>query len=176
MSEPYQIAFVFPDGLPRESGVHRCHRLLHEHEIRLAEDSLLYLADTDTEEPDPEPVADEESTLRKLVAWPALGSLDYAGPEGLVTVSYADSREQGPISCIIVSALGRAVDQTNSLPRYQQLAADLHRELEATRTVMDWGLEMRGFSCAEEVDRLRSGRFEGTYSLLDLRDERGVPA
>ncbi|MDQ7810266.1 hypothetical protein Q5425_41635 [Amycolatopsis sp. A133] len=171
MSEPYQIAFVFPRGLPRESGVHRCHRLLHEHEIRLAEDSLLYLNDTDTEEPEPEPVTDEDSTLRKLVHWPTLGSLDYAGPEGLVTVSFSDSREQGPVSCITISALGRAVDRTNSLPRYRQLGTDLHQQLAATRTVMDWGLEMRGFSCAEEVDRLRSGRFEGTYSLLDLRNE-----
>lgn len=176
MSEPYQIAFVFPDGLPRNSGVNQCHQLLHDHEIRLAEDSLLYLNDTDTEEPEPEPVTDEETTLRKLVDWPTLGSLDYAGPEGLVTVSYSGSGEAGPVSCIVISALGRVVDQTNSLSRYQQLGADLHKALGATRTVMEWGLEMRGFSCTEEADRLRAGRFEGTYSLLDLRDEQATRA
>ncbi len=170
MSEPYQIAIVIPDGLPAEIAIRRCHRVLGEEGIRVAADSLLLLGDTGAAEPDPEPVPDEASALRRLIAWPTLGSIDYAGPEGMVCVSYHGPPGQSLLTCVVVSAQQRAFEQTDALPRYRLLAARLHQELGARRTVMEWGLEMmQGLSPVEEIARLRLGRFDGAYSLLDLR-------
>lgn len=167
MSEPYQIAVVVPDGLPAGTGIRRCHRILADEGIELAEDSLLALHDTGTEEPDPEPVGDGAAALDRLIGWPTLGTLDYAGPEGIVTVSYLGGA--GVLRGVLVSAQERAVDRTGAVPRYQRLAARLHRELGASRTVMAWGLQRGGFDLDEEIDRLRAGRFSGEYALADLR-------
>lgn len=35
---------------------------------------------------------------------------------------------------------------------------------------MGWGLQSNGFDWQEEVERLESGVFAGTYELLDLRN------
>lgn len=168
MSEPYQIASLIPDGLPAEEGIRRCHRILGEEGIKTSDDSLLALHDTDIEEPEPEALADEASALQRLISWPTLGSVDYAGTEGIVTVSYFGPQDRALLTCVLISALERAVDRTDSLPRYRRLASRLHAELGARRTIMEWGLEMRGFSWSAEIDRLLSGQSIGEYPLLDL--------
>ena len=93
MSEPYQLAALQPDGLPPRDAVHRVHRLLARWGIEVADDSLLYLHDTADAEPEVESVSDPDEALRRIVEWPTLGTLDYGGPEGIVTVSYL--RETG---------------------------------------------------------------------------------
>lgn len=168
MSEPYQIASLIPDGIPAADGIPLCHRVLREDGIIIDSDSLLILHDTDVDEPEPESILDEETTLQRLITWPTLGSIDYAGPEGMVTVSYLGLPGHPLLVCVLISALQRAVERTNSLPRYRNLATHLHSELEARRTIMEWGLEMKGFSPPEEIARLKRGEFLGEYSL-DLR-------
>jgi len=169
MSEPYQLACLITHDLPAEQGIRRCHRILGEEGISISDDSLIALHDTDIEEPEPEIITNEEFALQRLISWPTLGSIDYSGPEGMVTVSYFGPPGQGLLTCVLVSALERAVDRTNALPRYRHLGSRLHTELTAQRTIMEWGLEMRGFSYLAEIERLLSGDFDGEYPLLDLR-------
>jgi hypothetical protein len=169
MSEPYQLAALRPDGLQSTHAIPRIHGLLEQWGIRIAEDSLLYLHDTTDHEPDVEPVLDPVDALQRLMTWPTLGTLDYAGPEGIVTVSYLGASGSEGLKGVLISAMDRSVDRSNSLVRYQHLGAALHELLSARRTVMRWGLEMHGFRWEEEVERLWHGVFKGSYPLLDLR-------
>ncbi|MBA3338801.1 MAG: hypothetical protein H0T54_03470 [Geodermatophilaceae bacterium] len=169
MSEPYQLAALQPDGLPARDAVARVHRLLEDWSIQVAEDSLLVLHDTADQEPEVEPVSDADQALRRIVEWPALGTLDYGGPEGMVTVSYLGGSASIGLQGVLISAQERSVDRTNSVSRYQRLGAALHEELPARRTVMRWGLEMHGFRWQDELERLGRGDIVGSYPLLDLR-------
>jgi len=170
MSEPYQIAALQPDGLPSDEAIPRVHQLLNRWGIHIAPDSRLNLHDTPDHQPEVEPVNDAEHALQRLIAWPTLGTLDYAGPEGIVTVSYFGHSGSKGLKCVLISALDSSVDRTDSLERYQRLGSDLHEKLPAKRTVMRWGLEMHGFRWEEEIERLRQGLIVGSYPLLDLHN------
>lgn len=169
MSEPYQIACMILETLAAERGVLITHELLRQADILIADDSLLALHDTDTDEPWPEPVLDEAAALRSLIAWPTMGALDYASAEGMVSVEYHRTPGSDTLACVIISAMERAVERAGMLPHYQHLAARLHSGLNARRTILEWGLEMRGFRYEDELARLAEGEFSGTYPLLDLR-------
>lgn len=169
MSEPYQLAALQPNALLPAEAIPRVHKLLAEYGIQIADDSLLNLHDTADHETDVEPAPDADAALRRIIDWPTLGTLDYGGPEGIVTVSYLGGAASGGLQAVLVSAQQRAVDRTNSVPRYQWLGTALHETLPARRTVMQWGLVMHGFRWPEEIDRLRRREFEGSYPLLDLR-------
>ena len=129
---------------------------------------MLSLHRNQGDEPDVEPVADAESAIKRIVQWPLLGTLDYAGPEGIVSISYLGESSIG-LQCVMISAQQRSVDRTGSVVRYQELGAALHAELPAERTIMEWGLAAHGFRWMDEIERLRNGQFQGSYPLLDLR-------
>jgi hypothetical protein len=169
VSEPYQLAALQPDGLPPRDAVPRVHRLLEGWSIQVADDSLLSLHDTADQEPEVEPVSDADEALSRIVEWPTLGTLDYGGPEGIVTVSYLGGPDPIGLQAVLISAQERSVDRTDSVSRYQRLGAALHEELPARRTIMRWGLEMHGFRWQDEIERLRRGDIEASYPLLDLR-------
>ena len=168
MSEPYQVASIRPTGLPPRAGVHEVHRLLRDWNVRIEGDSSFVLHEYGSEEPEVEPVTDVDGTLDQVSDWPTLGTIDYAGPEGIVSVSYLGEAGAG-LQCVLISAQERSVERTNSIDRYQELGTALHDALRARRTVMRWGLEMHGFQWEQEVERLRRGVVEGSYPLLDLR-------
>ena len=169
MSEPYQLAALQPDALPPVEAIPRVHKLLADFGIRVAEDSLLYLHDTEDLETEVEPISDADEALRRIIEWPTLGTLDYGGAEGIVTVSYLGDATSGGLEAVLVSAQERSVDRTNSVPRYQWLGQALHETLPARRTIMQWGLVMHGFRWRDEIDRLRRSEYAGSYPLLDLR-------
>ena len=169
MSEPYQIISIRPDGLDPLSGVRTCHELFSSFGIHFDEDSLMLLAASGDDEPEPRPVVTPDEALKELAAWPALGSLVYEAADGPLTVTYEGSAAPRRIQVVVISVLQRAVERRDAVSRYIDLASALHHALGSTRTIMDWGLEARGFRWPEEVVRLRSRQFEGTYEYADLR-------
>lgn len=173
MSEPYQIVSIKPEGLDPLRGIRITHDVLTSFGIQFDEDSVLLLEATSDEAPEPEPlpVVEADRALAKLAAWPALGSLVYEADEGPVTVTYDGSDAPPRLQVVIISALQRAVDRRNALGRYEDLASALHRALGSTRTIMDWGIEARGFNWHDEVRRLRVREFQGIYTQLDLRGQ-----
>ncbi len=92
-------------------------------------------------------------------------------PEGMATVSYKGPLNSGTVEAVKVSILPRAFERggDESRERYATLASLLHNRLGATRTIMDWGLEYRGFQWADEIERLRRGVFDDSYALVDLQ-------
>jgi hypothetical protein len=171
MSEFYQIACLVPSGRSAEKTVRECHEFLRLNRIEMAEDSLLLLHEFGQDEPDPEPISDDEAALKKLLSWPTFGTIDYAAPEGIITVSYFGSTDAGGITCVMISIPDGIFERSNARPRYTDIARKLHRKLEAKRTIMDWALQAHGFSYDAELTRLKSGQFSDSYAMLDLRAE-----
>jgi hypothetical protein len=90
-------------------------------------------------------------------------------PEGMTNVSF--HVEAGKVRAVAISILQRAFDRGGDVSRrrYEEVAKQLHAGLGATRTIFDWGLRARGLRWDEELARLRDGKFDGRFDLLDLR-------
>lgn len=170
MSEPYQL-FVFPDAsLPIDTVIRQTHTILKDWGAALDADSMLYLEENGTEEPDPQEIENEEAALQTLVAWPALGSLSYGTPEMMISVGFKRVPNADAVAAVVLSMLQRTMDAGGEalFDRYRHLGRSLFASLRARRVVFDWGLEANGFDWAEEAARLASGRVEGSYALLDV--------
>ena len=132
----------------------------------------MHLNDLGDKENEPEPISDGRQAMARLAGWPTLGSIEYAMPEGMATVSFEGPESKQAVQAITISILPRAFEKggDESRKRYQAIAQELHRRLKARRTIMGWGLTAYGLRWVEEVARLERGEHSGTYSILDLRD------
>lgn len=175
MSEPYQIFALMPQGLPAAKAVFRTHEVFAELGGSLDEDSLLILNDTPDEEPEPEEIGDPAAALERLATWPTLGSIVYAMPEGMTTVTFQTKSDTCLVQSVSVSILEKAFEGggQQSKARYLTLARKLHDKLHAKRTILEWGLEYGGFRWREEIERLKEGAFAGTFDLFDLKTLEG---
>jgi hypothetical protein len=171
MSEPYQIFVLLPAGISGKEAVYGTHEVLEEMNGSLEEDCSLYLNDTKDEEPEPEFISTLPEALHKLATWPTLGSIDYAMPEGLITVSYKCPPDSNIVEAIKLSVPEGAYEKGHeeSKRRYSELARRLHTRFGANRTIMEWGLEYKDFCWLEEIGRLKRGQIVGKYDLVDLR-------
>ena len=141
------------------------HALLERWGIQVAYDSVLALHDTADNEPEVESVSDADEALRRIVEWPTLGTLDYGGPEGIVTVSYLGGPAPNGLQVVMISAQERSVDRTDSVSRYQRLGAALHDELRALG-----GRSCSGDSrCTASAGRTRSNGYAAEESRGRIR-------
>ena len=141
----------------------------------LDEDSMLILNETEDEEPDPEYIMEPSDALATLAQWQTFGAIAYSMPEFVITVAYKGVPYTKSIQAIKISMMERAFekggDETKN--KYAELAQKLHDKFQAKRTIMDWGIEYKGFGWAEEIERLKKGEFIGEYALADIKEMAG---
>lgn len=173
MSEPYQAFLLVPRGIAPSDAVQLVHNLLTNLGANIDEDSLLILNDFDEHEPEPEYVRSVAEALGRLAAWPTMGSIDYMYCEAMTTISF--KRQGDHVAAIAVSILSSAFERgENYRECFLELVRVLDDLLRPIRTIMQWGLEMSGFSWEDEMDRLKRGQFASSYPLLDIR-RKSVP-
>ena len=173
MSLFYELFVFLPDGIPGGVAVHRTHDVIESLGGELDEFSHLMLNETETDEPDAEPIVDAAEALQRLATWPTYGSISYSMPEGPATVSYDRTGDDPLVRSIKVGIYESMLDQRGeeSQRRYRRLARELHDRFGATRTVMDLAPTYRGFDWRQELERLDAGTYVGSYSVVDLRRE-----
>lgn len=175
MSEPYQIFVLIPDGIHPQKAVYDTHEILEKMGGVLDEDSMLILNETEDDEPDPEYITEPCQALATLAQWQTFGAIAYSMPEFVITVAYKGVPYTKSIQAIKISMLERAFekggDETKN--KYAELAQKLHDKFQAKRTIMDWGIEYKGFGWTEEIERLKKGEFIGEYALADIKDMAG---
>ena len=166
----YQIYSLLTKGITSSAGVSATNQILKEFHGNIEEDCLLILEDTAIEEMEPAYVKDGDTALQRLQEWPTLGSIEYSMPEILILVSFKHLPTSNFVSCVKLSLPTKSFESLDEKNKrhYSQIAAMLHEALGSARTIMDWGLELGGFSWIEEIERLKKRVFEGEYSL-DLR-------
>ncbi len=174
MSEPYQIFVLMVNGVNSNSAVYGTHKVINNLGGGIDEDSLLILNETEGEEPEPTYIEDSEKALEALAKWPTYGSIDYTMPKLSMTVSFKGILYRDCVKAIKISCGQREFEKGNLEAKSicARLAQNLHDAFEAERTIMDWGLEYKGFDWQEETERLRNGVFIGEYNLVDIKREK----
>lgn len=172
MSESYQIFVLLLKGFDQQEAVQVVNEVLTNLGGELdSEDSLLLLHETETEEPEPEYIINPAQALEKLATWPTYGAIVYFFSGISVTVSFEGEPSQKLVLAVTLSMGQRSFEaggqETQS--RFKSLALSLHESLGASRTIMDWGLEYKGFDWKAELARISKGQFFGSYQLIDLR-------
>ncbi|BAZ11182.1 hypothetical protein NIES4071_30080 [Calothrix sp. NIES-4071] len=174
MSESYEVLVLIPEKLPVKEVVYQTHQIISEMGGYIDEDCMLILNDTKDISPDIEYIYNDEVALNQLINWPALGGINYAMPDAIITVEYAGEYAESTVQAIritIPDTIIFALDGSESKDRYASLASVLHERLRAKRTIVDWGLMYRGIYWKEEIERLNNGEYLGNYSI-DLRAEK----
>ncbi|MBD2771455.1 hypothetical protein [Iningainema tapete] len=176
MSESYQIFILIPNGIQAERAVYDTHKIVSKMGGVLDEDSMLILNETETSEPDPEYITEPSEALATLAQWSTYGAIAYSMPEFVITIAYKGIPDQKLIQAIKISIMERAFERGGDeiKNKYVELAQKLHDQFQANRTIMDWGLEYKGFSWREEIERLNRGAFIGQYAIVDLKDMTGA--
>jgi hypothetical protein len=171
MSESYEVLVLMPEGLPSTEVVNGTHEVIGQMGGTIDEDCLLILHDTETERPDIEYISNPQIALTTLANWPALGGLNYAMPDGLITVEFAGTFEANIVQAIRITIPDAIIfdeEGEESKERYVTLGKRLHERFRAKRTIVDWGLFYMGIYWKEEINRLKNGEFVGQY-FIDLR-------
>lgn len=171
MSESYEVLVLIPEKLPVKEVVYKTHQVISEMDGCIDEDCMLILNDTKDVSPDIEYIYNDEVALDKLVNWPALGGINYATPDAIITVEYAGEFAAFTVQAIRITIPDTIIFNENgsqSKDRYAALASILHKSLKAKRTIVDWGLMYRGIYWKEEIERLNNGEYLGSY-FVDLR-------
>lgn len=171
MSEPYQIFVLIPEGIPQRIAVYKTHEIVISMDGEIhADDSLLILNDIEDQEFEPYYIEDVDQALESLAGWKTSGSIVYFIP-GATTFTYLSALSDGNIQSIKISILESSflkIEKSSANNTYKDLAAVLHREFAAKRTIMNWGIEYQGFDWQEEIERLKMDCFDRSYSLVDL--------
>lgn len=175
MSESYQIFILIPDGIQAEKAVYDTDEILAKMRGVLDEDSMLILNKTQKEEPDPEYITEPSNAVATLAQWPTYGAIAYSMPEFVITIAYKGVPCKKLIQAIKISIMERAFERGGDeiKNKYAELAEKLHDKFQANRTIMDWGIEYKGFCWSEEIERLKRGEFIGQYAIVDIKDMAG---
>jgi hypothetical protein len=175
MSEPYQIFVLLAQSVNQSELVYKTHEILEQLDAYLDENCLLILNDIGNEEFEPEYLETPEQidkALENLSKWPTHGSISYFMKMLNPTVTYCGEPYTGTVSAIKFSLTqGFFESHEDELkPFFIQLAEKLHLQFHAKRTIMDWGIEYKGFHWKEEIERLKEDKFIGQYDMLDIRE------
>ncbi len=173
MSESYQIFILIPNGIQAEKAVYNTHEIIEKMGGVLDEDSMLILNETQNEEPEPEYITEPREALATLAQWSTYGAIAYSMPEFVITIAYKGVPAKNFIQAIKISMMERAFERGGDeiKNKYAALAHKLHDQFQASRTIMDWGIEYKGFCWLEEIERLDRGEFIGQYTILDIKDK-----
>lgn len=173
MSEQYQIFVLLPDGISGEKAIYDTHLILEQMGGDLDEDSILMLNETPDDSPEPEYITDADNALATLAQWQTGGAIAYSMPEFMITVAYKSFPDTNLIQAIKISMMERAFERggDDTKNKYVNLAHKLHDNFQAKRTIMDWGIEYKGFSWDEEINRLKKDELIGEY-LVDIRADK----
>lgn len=173
MSEQYHIFILIPDGIFGDKAVYETHSILEKMGGVLDEDSILMLNDTQNDSPEPEYIIDALEALANLAQWHTFGAIAYSMPEFMITVAYKALPDTNLVQAIKISMMERAFEKggDDTKNNYINLAQKLHENFQAERTIMDWGIEYKGFSWDEEISRLTKGELVGEY-LIDIRADK----
>ncbi len=171
--EQYQIFVLLPNGVSGEKAIYDTHLILEQMGGTLDEDSILMLNETPNDSPEPEYITDADNALATLAQWQTFGAIAYSMPEFIITVAYKSSVDTNLIQAIKISMMERAFEKggDDTKNKYVNLAQKLHENFQAERTIMDWGIEYKGFSWNEEISRLKKGELVGEY-LVDIRADK----
>jgi hypothetical protein len=172
MSEAYQAFVLIPNGISAEKAVYTTHAILETYGGTLDEDSMLMLNETSDQEPEPEYVTAANEALATLSRWSTFGSIAYSMPEFVITVSYKGIPYEDLVQVVKISIMERAFERLTqeAKDKYLELTRTIHESLHAKRTIMDWGIEYKGFIWDEEIEKLSNNEFMGNYDILDLRN------
>lgn len=134
-----------------------------------------FLLESDDDDDEPQPITDVEKVLDDVARNPRLGLVEYFFEGASLTVTYLNEQPGSHVDCIRCSLPQRAFERGGEELRraVEGLAAQLHAALRAARTLMDWGLQARGFSWHDELARLRAGQVVGTYPIVDITANEG---
>jgi len=168
MGEFYNLYVVLAHPADATSAITTVHHTIMAAGGEIDEDCT-YLLETDDDD-EPRPITDVETVLDDVARNPRLGLVEYFFDGASLTVTYLNEQPGSHVDCIRCSIPQRAFERGGEELRraVEGLAAQLHAALRATRTLMDWGLEARGFSWRDEVARLRAGQVVGTYPIVDV--------
>ncbi len=172
MSEYYQIYVLIPDGITSFNAVYTTNELLSQTGgCVIQEESLCILNDISDCEFDPEYVIDPAQALSTLAKWPTYGSIDYLTEDLFVLVSYNGIPFANVVQVIKLSFGQRSFEKggLETEMRYKQLAEAFHKKFRAKRTIMDWGIDYKGFDWQNEISNLKRNDFKRGYTMLDMR-------
>jgi hypothetical protein len=176
MSEDYKINLHLDTKASIFGTMLETHGILSRHGIKITGDSEILLFDyMDEGDFDFEPIKDLHKALKKLAAWPALGTVSYWLEDREISVAYSKEIENTSIQCISIFFADRFFEDEKGggyLPILLNLVADLHQGLRSTRTIWGWGLDAwLGYDWTEEIQRLSKKKVEGLYWLDILRED-----
>ncbi|MCY1079504.1 hypothetical protein [Archangium lansingense] len=119
-------------------------------------------------EREPELVSSEEDGLNRLFEWPTLGGMGFSLSGHKIFVSF---RGETPhhVDVITMSMNSKLYVFHPDIRRsFEETVARLHQIFKSKRTVVDYDLLSPASWLKKEVEKVRSGVFEGRYAL-DLR-------
>jgi hypothetical protein len=157
--------------MPAREAIRKTHRILKEMGGEWDEETSLFFDTPPEGTPESVPVTNEEEALDKLTTVPGLVAVDYVMPEGTADVYYEKSPGGDSVQAVVITIGRNMFDRggAETIKRYADIAARLHEELGAARTVMGWGLRYQGFRWSEELERLERGQYVNSYEIADLR-------
>jgi hypothetical protein len=119
-------------------------------------------------EREPEVALSEEEAIKAILSWPALGGTEYnfSGHKLIVFLFATEAYCVDAISLSIIS--GNRMDDPKVKSDHEELIKDIHISLAAKRSLVEYELLSPNSFWIQEVERIRSGVFEGKY-FMDLR-------
>lgn len=128
----------------------------------------VFFNDSGDMERESELVSSEDDGLGRIFEWPAFGGMELNLSEQRIVVVF----HGGTPHCVDVITLSMNATPYMSSPKvqrgFEEAIAGLHEVFKAKRTAMDYELLSPASWLMQEVERVRSGVFEGRYAL-DLR-------
>jgi hypothetical protein len=142
--------------------------LFKAHQMTLAPGTCVIFNDHENLEREPEEVHSEGEALTHIINWPSLGGVEY-GLAGHKVIVFTFGKGAHQVDVITVSTMVTPyMTRPKFKSRFDALVVDVHRALNASRTICDYEVLSPNSVWAEELARVRNGRFEGSYSV-DLR-------
>jgi hypothetical protein len=174
MAEDYQIHFHLETQAAVFDTMLKTHQIFEHHGIKITGDSEFLLSEyQDEHEFDFEPINNWREALKKLAAWPDLGTLSYWLEDREISVAYSKEIGNASIQCITIFFTDRFFDDEEGrrdLPLLLDLVVDLHHRLKSIRTIWGWSLyAWFGYDELKELQRLSEKKVEGLYWLDILR-------
>lgn len=172
MSEPYQLFMLMAEPLESHTVVHLVHEVLLGLGATIDNDCLyvVFSDGSDEDETDPEPASDVAAALERVASSPCLGLLEYHYADSIIMVSFLNEKPGSSVDCVRIGIWQRAFERGGEdlANAVRLLALKMHAATKSIRTLMDWGLESRGFDWREELHRVRRGEISGSYSIVDI--------
>ncbi|MBD2325967.1 hypothetical protein [Alkalinema sp. FACHB-956] len=139
-----------------------------ESNVQFLTDTLVVFNDLNDQDKESEVVSSENQAIKKLLAWPVLGGIEYAFSRCKLSVFFWGIRNYYVDAITISLTTSSYLKDSQMQINYNQLIHKIHQSLQAKRTVSDYELLSPNSFWLEELHRIRNNIFEGQYRL-DLR-------